>query len=104
MGPGPGTHAHRSESKQLDSFHLSDRRTGRARPHDAPTRPRDVRRHQPDPLRPARNREDLRHVLGSRPDLRSEEHTSEHKSLMRISYAVFCLTNISYINTLYHTC
>src|SRR3546814_10913926 len=26
------------------------------------------------------------------PDLRSEEHTSELQSLMRISYAVFCLT------------
>src|SRR3546814_5490848 len=32
---------------------------------------------------------------------RSEEHTSELQSLMRISYAVFCLktkTNISYLN------
>src|SRR3546814_8893340 len=29
--------------------------------------------------------------LGYRSDLRSEEHTSELKSLMRISYAVFCL-------------
>src|SRR3546814_1846444 len=28
---------------------------------------------------------------GARPDLRSEEHTSELQSLMRISYAVFCL-------------
>src|SRR3546814_7065099 len=27
-----------------------------------------------------------------RPDPRSEEHTSELQSLMRISYAVFCLT------------
>src|SRR3546814_1866466 len=27
----------------------------------------------------------------SRPDVRSEEHTSELQSLMRISYAVFCL-------------
>src|SRR3546814_5716634 len=27
----------------------------------------------------------------SNPDLRSEEHTSELQSLMRISYAVFCL-------------
>src|SRR3546814_5538646 len=27
----------------------------------------------------------------SKPDLRSEEHTSELQSLMRISYAVFCL-------------
>src|SRR3546814_10748260 len=27
------------------------------------------------------------------PDVRSEEHTSELQSLMRISYAVFCLQN-----------
>src|SRR3546814_1007371 len=36
--------------------------------------------------------------------LRSEEHTSELQSLMRISYAVFCLkkkkTQINHINTL----
>src|SRR3546814_10344125 len=31
---------------------------------------------------------DGRHLVG---DLRSEEHTSELQSLMRISYAVFCL-------------
>src|SRR3546814_5213274 len=33
-------------------------------------------------------------VLGARPvlhEIRSEEHTSELQSLMRISYAVFCL-------------
>src|SRR3546814_10759453 len=30
---------------------------------------------------------------------RSEEHTSELQSLMRISYAVFCLTNKKKINT-----
>src|SRR3546814_5034840 len=30
-------------------------------------------------------------VTGLRPDHRSEEHTSELQSLMRISYAVFCL-------------
>src|SRR3546814_3347726 len=29
--------------------------------------------------------------LATRKDLRSEEHTSELQSLMRISYAVFCL-------------
>src|SRR3546814_10399189 len=29
---------------------------------------------------------------------RSEEHTSELQSLMRISYAVFCLTNKNYHN------
>src|SRR3546814_2491274 len=31
--------------------------------------------------------------------LRSEEHTSELQSLMRISYAVFCLTNKTYTLT-----
>src|SRR3546814_8733097 len=30
-------------------------------------------------------------VLGAYTELRSEEHTSELQSLMRISYAVFCL-------------
>src|SRR3546814_2628545 len=32
---------------------------------------------------------------------RSEEHTSELQSLMRISYAVFCLKKNKYINKLY---
>src|SRR3546814_6726157 len=32
-------------------------------------------------------------MLCSRSSLRSEEHTSELQSLMRISYAVFCLKN-----------
>src|SRR3546814_8388510 len=35
--------------------------------------------------------EDLRATPGYDPNLRSEEHTSELQSLMRISYAVFCL-------------
>src|SRR3546814_6600226 len=45
---------------------------------------------------------------GRRSQSRSEEHTSELQSLMRLSYAVFCLkkkkktTNISY-NTSYNT-
>src|SRR3546814_10362636 len=40
-------------------------------------------------------------------DDRSEEHTSELQSLMRISYAVFCLTKTKtykYILTHVHTC
>src|SRR3546814_1878501 len=32
-------------------------------------------------------------AVDRRTDLRSEEHTSELQSLMRISYAVFCLKN-----------
>src|SRR3546814_9136677 len=35
--------------------------------------------------------EDLWCLTGHRQALRSEEHTSELQSLMRISYAVFCL-------------
>src|SRR3546814_8000291 len=34
-----------------------------------------------------------------RTPLRSEEHTSELQSLMRISYAVFCLTKKIHLNT-----
>src|SRR3546814_3470714 len=34
---------------------------------------------------------------------RSEEHTSELQSLMRISYAVFCLKKKNYIDTIYST-
>src|SRR3546814_4102420 len=33
---------------------------------------------------------------------RSEEHTSELQSLMRISYAVFCLTNNTDIHSTHH--
>src|SRR3546814_3876523 len=40
-----------------------------------------------------------RHITG--PVLRSEEHTSELQSLMRISYAVFCLKTKNHI--FYHT-
>src|SRR3546814_1252344 len=35
--------------------------------------------------------EELVAMLPEREDVRSEEHTSELQSLMRISYAVFCL-------------
>src|SRR3546814_15042793 len=42
-----------------------------------------------EPLRPAQPCRDLRAV--GIDDGRSEEHTSELQSLMRISYAVFCL-------------
>src|SRR3546814_9111614 len=36
-------------------------------------------------------RQRLRHLFVGRAQARSEEHTSELQSLMRISYAVFCL-------------
>src|SRR3546814_3837815 len=40
-----------------------------------------------------------RHLRGCR--ARSEEHTSELQSLMRISYAVFCLKKKTHIHTHY---
>src|SRR3546814_1999028 len=55
---------------------------------------RSLSRHDEGPPRPFHRQEcddggDRRRRLSSRP--RSEEHTSELQSLMRISYAVFCL-------------
>src|SRR3546814_3426702 len=39
----------------------------------------------------------------AKPPARSEEHTSELQSLMRISYAVFCLKKKNITNTPHHT-
>src|SRR3546814_2971010 len=57
--------------------------------------------HRPDGRYAARKGDALRldelmkvlaiHLVGRQYQLRSEEHTSELQSLMRISYAVFCL-------------
>src|SRR3546814_1428520 len=52
----------------------------------APKRPADKALHRGRRRRPRRERSQARG-----PILRSEEHTSELQSLMRISYAVFCL-------------
>src|SRR3546814_3855423 len=43
--------------------------------------------------------EDVEHMVSGDSSRRSEEHTSELQSLMRISYAVFCLKK----KTNYHT-
>src|SRR3546814_3308362 len=61
---------------------------------------------QLDPMR--RHTALLQHPRHRHVEVRSEEHTSELQSLMRISYAVFCLTkkrtcccyNIIYLGTL----
>src|SRR3546814_4000716 len=54
--------------------------------HSADRRQRPRRVERAVPGQRARQRRD-----GKRRELRSEEHTSELQSLMRISYAVFCL-------------
>src|SRR3546814_9152053 len=45
----------------------------------------------PEPAAHARQRVSEPQLSGSQLPARSEEHTSELQSLMRISYAVFCL-------------
>src|SRR3546814_4472938 len=57
---------------------------------------------RPDQIRPISPRIEEGNVLG--PVSRSEEHTSELQSLMRISYAVFCLKkkNNIYYNITHH--
>src|SRR3546814_3749384 len=48
---------------------------------------------------------DANEAFGVRCDAsRSEEHTSELQSLMRISYAVFCLNKKNKINKQHSTC
>src|SRR3546814_9382085 len=83
---------------------LLDRRCARsqilqcAREHGRRSRARNPDRHRGLAGRGRRTRRagtaaalSTRHLRGARRGLRSEEHTSELQSLMRISYAVFCL-------------
>src|SRR3546814_5832400 len=86
-----------------------------ARTQNLPKRDLGRRHHTPQPARsrdrPAfRFRRNVSQHLPSPSTMRTEEHTSELQSLMRISYAVFCLqkkkitthhTHISH--TLIHT-
>src|SRR3546814_9479234 len=63
----------------------AESRRGRALPRKTPSTP--VRSLPLPPCAARRSPSDR----SPRPDHRSEEHTSELQSLMRISYAVFCL-------------
>src|SRR3546814_2054774 len=67
--------------------------TGACRIHQEPRRIGVGARDLPDRLGPARPRQrrPVKKPFANPPDRRSEEHTSELQSLMRISYAVFCL-------------
>src|SRR3546814_2071534 len=55
-------------------------------------------------LNAAKTAATLNHITQMMERTRSEEHTSELQSLMRSSYAVFCLkkNNINYYHILYH--
>src|SRR3546814_9855918 len=69
--------------------------------HRTAFRPQSYRAHRRDGAARSLRRRDPRHGRGDRRrnrrlrggGLRSEEHTSELQSLMRTSYAVFCLKN-----------
>src|SRR3546814_7151885 len=71
--------------------HPAHATAGRHTPHPGPARPATPSA----PLAVRRPRLRLRQISPSHPGpwdhTRSEEHTSELQSLMRISYAVFCL-------------
>src|SRR3546814_7419340 len=76
----------------------------RARPHAVLERQR-ARIHPVSQFQTARCRDTIQRVGGQRRRCpgRSEEHTSELQSLMRISYAVFCLKKkIKSYNTSMH--
>src|SRR3546814_10272491 len=76
----------------VDQYNLPVARgTIRALHADVALEPRDLRELLDDEARAADERAvDVRLAEEAR-DVRSEEHTSELQSLMRISYAVFCL-------------
>src|SRR3546814_2395144 len=71
----PGRHSHSHARKGLSGGRPGDSQNARSRGGSISAT---VKRRQADGLSDARRR-------------RSEEHTSELQSLMRISYAVFCL-------------
>src|SRR3546814_9148219 len=93
-----------------DSLHQRCRRV----PSCHPTRPRQRMARNPAPslrgrVSTPRNREEhqrnrlpdrIAHAQARRERMRSEEHTSELKSLMRISYAVICLKNTTTENNI----
>src|SRR3546814_9430376 len=84
MRPPPSTsRPRRVRQRPQSEWHLFP-------PPPLPRQGSDLRSKQFRHLRPVRPRAASR---SARPDvsLRSEEHTSELQSLMRISYAVFCL-------------
>src|SRR3546814_6210249 len=78
-----------SNSRENYSSHIRARRSNREKPPRSASGPRYK----------------IRRGAGCRARRRSEEHTSELQSLMRISYAVFCLTKKIQTTTerYYHT-
>src|SRR3546814_8897413 len=91
----PYTTLFRSLGDRGAAVELARRAQGRARdlPSDLPAAPFEPAREiaQQSRVQPGTGEGIENGALPS--DMRSEEHTSELQSLMRISYAVFCLNN-----------
>src|SRR3546814_1790213 len=85
MPQTPSGSAAQTESKPALQSNQRLNEQLRALPHHERTAPGPVGLQDAHQLRPACAAERLRLAI------RSEEHTSELQSLMRISYAVFCL-------------
>src|SRR3546814_10874416 len=94
-------HVHRHEPLQGEARPGDGLRGGLEEPRHPPDRRAGLQALQPAEGSQARRPHALllAHRLGLVRRLRSEEHTSELQSLMRISYAVFCLKQITYKNT-----
>src|SRR3546814_7755210 len=90
-----GRQALRDRSHQIDAvlseIEHNDRQNRESNSHDRPCLGRDIRRAWAKPQSDQRGLEALAHPEQEQGCRRSEEHTSEIQSLMRISYAVFCL-------------
>src|SRR3546814_1139576 len=81
-------------TRNAKDFHrLAQRLAGRHRVIAPDYRGRGRSAYDPNPenYQPTTYLNDIRHLLAVAGIHRSEEHTSELQSLMRISYAVFCL-------------
>src|SRR3546814_7342868 len=96
VGAGAGGNGHRQHAHDEGERGHQDRTEAQARglDHRLAQRPAELAlldRELDDQDRVLRRQADHRDQADLEVDVRSEEHTSELQSLMRISYAVFCL-------------
>src|SRR3546814_3494006 len=87
---GGGDHAQRADQFRQAEQAVHDLACGRAHHRQDDQHQQEVADLEHEPAAPEQHPEERAVVVGAR-DARSEEHTSELQSLMRISYAVFCL-------------
>src|SRR3546814_1511491 len=97
--PFPDTTLFRPLEGRAGQAALPRRGDDRARGAQTLARDRRVRRDEPGQTQVHGQTRDLLNLVVGEIGRRSEEHTSELQSLMRISYAVFCLKKKKHQNT-----